>query len=73
MVEVRAMPATSSPASRTEVAMYFAAEPKPGQVSVAGRSLSTVFGIPMQRSGRRRRAASCATFRAVSWESPPPL
>ena len=37
--------------SRTDTAVYFAAEPKPGQQSVNGRSLSTVLGTPMQVSG----------------------
>ncbi len=43
------MEATSSPASRVETATYLATEPKPGQQSVMGRSLSTVLGMPMQR------------------------
>ena len=51
LVEVRHIEATSSAASRTETATYLATEPKPGQVSVPGRSLSTVFGTPMQTSG----------------------
>ena len=38
------MLATSRVASRVDTAMYFATEPKPGQLSVIGRSLSTVFG-----------------------------
>ncbi len=50
-VEVRAIEATSSAASRVETATYFATEPKPGQVSVIGRSLSTVLGTPMQTMG----------------------
>ena len=45
------MAATSSAHSRTETAVYFAAEPKPGQQSVTARSLSMVFGTPMQVSG----------------------
>ena len=44
LVEVFAMDATSKPASRMLVATYFATEPKPGQQSVIGRSLSTVLG-----------------------------
>ncbi len=44
LVEVFAMDATSKLASRVEMAMYLATEPKPGQLSVIGRSLSTVFG-----------------------------
>ena len=51
LVEVRAIEATSSAASRVETAMYLAAEPNPGQQSVMGRSLSTVFGMPMQVIG----------------------
>ena len=51
LVEVAAMDATSKPASRIEVATYLATEPKPGQASVCGRSLSTVFGMPTQVSG----------------------
>ena len=51
LVDVRAMEATSSAASRVETATYLATEPKPGQVSVTGRSLSTVLGIPMQVIG----------------------
>ena len=50
-VEVRAIEATSSEASSVEIATYFATEPKPGQASVKGRSLSTVFGTPMQVMG----------------------
>ena len=38
--------------SKVEIATYFATEPKPGQESVKGKSLSTVFGIPMQVSGK---------------------
>ena len=48
-VEVSAIEATSRLASRVEIAVYFATEPKPGQQSVTARSLSTVFGTPMQR------------------------
>ena len=35
----------SKEASRVEVAIYLATEPKPGQQSVRARSLSTVFGM----------------------------
>jgi len=45
------MEATSSAASRVDTATYLATEPKPGQQSVAGRSLSTVFGMPTQVMG----------------------
>ena len=72
-VEVSHMEATSSAASRTDTATYFATDPKPGQVSVRGRSLSTVLGMPMQTTGYPSRAPSCDTLWAVSWESPPPL
>ncbi len=50
-VEVSAIAATSSAASRTDTAVYLAAEPKPGQVSVTARSLSMVLGTPTQVSG----------------------
>ncbi len=50
-VEVRAIEATSSEASSVDTATYFATEPNPGQQSVTGRSLSTVFGMPMQAMG----------------------
>ena len=51
LVEVRAIEATSKPASRMLVATYLATEPKPGQQSVTTRSLSTVFGMPTQITG----------------------
>ena len=51
LVDVRAIEATSSAASRVETAMYLATEPNPGQQSVSGRSLSTVFGTPTQVMG----------------------
>ena len=38
-------------ASRVEIATYLATEPKPGQLSVIGRSLSMVFGTWMACSG----------------------
>ncbi len=38
------MEATSSAASLVDTATYFATEPKPGLLSVIGKSLSTVFG-----------------------------
>ena len=50
-VEVSDIDSTSRDASSVEVAMYFAAEPNPGQQSVIARSLSTVFGIAMQLIG----------------------
>ena len=49
--DVASMARTSSAASCVETATYFATEPKPGQVSVMGRSLSTVFGTWMACSG----------------------
>jgi hypothetical protein len=45
LVEVSHMEATSRLASRVETATYLATEPNPGQLSVKGRSLSTVLGI----------------------------
>src|SRR5512143_4096064 len=51
LVEVKAMDATSKLASRTDTATYFATEPKPGQQSVMGRSLSTVLGTWIACSG----------------------
>ena len=53
--------------------MYLAAEPKPGQQSVTGRSLSTVFGMPMLTRGKSICTAISDTFCAVSIESLPPL
>ena len=44
LVEVLPIEATSNDASRVLTAMYLATEPKPGQLSVIGRSLSTVLG-----------------------------
>src|SRR5271169_601375 len=51
LVEVLAIDATSKLASRTDTATYFATEPKPGQQSVMGMSLSTVLGTWMACSG----------------------
>lgn len=73
LVEVFAMLATSSVASRVDTAMYFATEPKPGQLSVIGRSLSTVFGTCTAMIGYPSVSDSCDTLRQVSAESPPPL
>ena len=50
-VDVFAIDATSNAASRIDVATYFATEPKPGQLSVTARSLSTVFGTCTATSG----------------------
>src|SRR5574340_231920 len=47
LVEVLAIERTSKLASSVDTAMYLATEPKPGQQSVIGRSLSTVFGTWM--------------------------
>ena len=44
LIEVFAIDSMSRPASIMLMATYFATEPKPGQQSVMGRSLSTVFG-----------------------------
>src|SRR6056297_2118899 len=73
LVDVSHMDLMSRLASRVDVAMYFATEPKPGQQSVKGRSLSTVFGTPMQVIGYPIFSASWDTLKAVSWESPPPF
>ena len=43
--------------SLTDVAMYLAAEPKPGVWSVMTRSLSMVFGTPMKRMSLPMRSA----------------
>ena len=50
-LEVRLTDDKSNAVSRRQVARYFAAEPKPGEQSVMGRSLSTVFGIPTHTIG----------------------
>ena len=42
---------TSKAASFVEVAIYFATDPKPGQLSVKGKSLSIVLGIPIHVTG----------------------
>src|SRR4029078_12455123 len=68
-VDVRAIDATSSAASRVDTATYFATEPKPGHVSVTGRSLSTVFGTPTQITGSPSSAPICDTLCAVSSEA----
>src|SRR4249920_1602097 len=73
LVEVRAIDATSSAASRVDTATYFATDPKPGQQSVCGRSLSTVFGTPMQMTLCPSWSPICDTLLAVSMESLPPL
>ena len=46
LVDVALIDATSNAASRIEIARYFASDPKPGEQSVIGRSLFTVFGMP---------------------------
>ena len=51
MVEVAAIERTSNEASSVEIATYFATEPKPGQQSVSGRSLSMVLGTWIAASG----------------------
>src|SRR5687768_5092109 len=51
LVEEDAIAATSKLASRIETATYFATDPKPGELSVKGKSLSMVLGIPMQVMG----------------------
>ena len=72
-VDVFAMDATSRAASRVEIATYLATEPNPGQLSVSGRSLSTVLGMPTQVTGKSSVLPICETLCAVSMESPPPL
>ena len=74
LVEVLAMEATSKLASMVEMAMYLATEPKPGQLSVIGRSLSTVLGMPMQVIGKsvlwlKQQSASDASFEQVREEA----
>ena len=51
LVELRAMEAMSRLASAMDTAVYLATEPKPGQVSVSGRSLSMVLGTCTARIG----------------------
>ena len=51
LVEVAAIERTSIEASSVDTATYFATEPKPGQQSVSGRSLSIVFGTWIACSG----------------------
>ena len=51
LVELSDILSTSKEASLTDVATYLATEPKPGQLSVYGRSLSTVLGMPIQLTG----------------------
>ena len=57
---------TSKPASNVDVATYFATEPKPGEQSVIGRSLSTVLGMPMQVKGSLSSLAIFETLKVVS-------
>jgi len=73
LVEVLAIEATSSAASRVEIATYFATEPKPGVQSVCGRSLSTVLGTPTQITRWPSWSPIWDTLLAVSIESLPPL
>ena len=72
-VDVSAIEATSNEASIMDVAIYFAAEPKPGQLSVTARSLSTVLGIAIQFIGYPISLLIWETLKAVSAESLPPL
>lgn len=51
LVELLDMLLTSKAASFVDVAMYFATDPKPGQLSVKGKSLSIVLGMPIQVTG----------------------
>ena len=50
-VELSHIDLVSREASSVDVAMYFAAEPNPGQLSVRARSLSTVFGMAIHFIG----------------------
>ena len=72
-VDVFAIDSTSSAASCVETATYLATEPNPGQLSVTGRSLSTVFGMPRHCTGKPIFFAIWDTLWAVSIESLPPL
>ena len=65
-VEVSDILSTSSPASLIEVDTYFATEPNPGQLSVKGRSLSIVLGMPIQVTGNPRSAVILAILFVVS-------
>ena len=62
LVEVVAIEATSRAASCVDTAMYLATDPKPGQLSVIGRSLSTVFGTPRQVTGNPIFLEICDTL-----------
>src|SRR4029450_13341388 len=66
LVDVFAIDATWNAASRIEVATYLATEPKPGQLSVMGRSLSTVLGTCTAISGYAIFSAICDTLRQVA-------
>ena len=72
-VDVSDIDCTSKDPSSVEVAMYLAAEPKPGHESVITRSLSTVLGIAMHVKSYPRSLLIFETFNAVSAESLPPL
>ena len=65
-VEVSDMLSTSRLASLVEVETYLATEPNPGQLSVKGRSLSMVFGIPIHVTGNPRSAVILAILFVVS-------
>ena len=58
--------------SRTVVAINFAADPKPGVWSVYIKSLSIVFGIPINLISRPVSLAYLPSFAVVSIESFPP-
>ncbi len=51
LVEVFIIERTSNDASSADTATYLATDPKPGQQSVMGRSLSTVLGTWIACSG----------------------
>ena len=73
LVDVLAIEATSKLASRVETATYFATDPKPGQQSVTGKSLSTVLGMCIACIGKFSAFDIFDTFKHVSAESPPQL
>ena len=67
------MAATSKVVSATLTATYFAAEPKPGQVSVLANRCQWFLGMPTTVSGQSKNFAAWEIFNAVSAESLPPL
>ena len=72
-VDVSDIDLTSNDASRVDVAIYLATEPKPGQQCVMGKSLSIVLGKPIQVIGYFFNLKYLLILLVVSCESPPPL